>query len=169
VKTICLDKTGTLTLNQMTARHLFVGEDRLEWRKEGLHSPQGLAALEERPDLFHLLSACILCNETSIEQNDGRLTLYGSATETALIRLAMDAGLDVPAYLRNWSLIQLNHRSESRLFMASLHANGEEDRLLSVKGSPPEVLSMCATCMIGAQVVPLTEPMRVMIEPKMSG
>jgi Ca2+-transporting ATPase len=61
-------------------------------------------------------------------------------------------------------LIQLNHRSESRLFMTSRHEIEGNHRLLSVKGSPPEVLAMCDTYMIGDTLAPLTEMARLTIE-----
>jgi P-type Ca2+ transporter type 2C len=164
MKTICLDKTGTLTLNQMAVRRLFIGDERLEALQGGLHGPRGTADPTLQPDLRQLLTTCILCNDTRIEVKRGRLNLIGSATETALIRLAADAGMDVPACLHSCDLIRLDHRSESRLFMSSLHRTEDGDWLLSVKGSPPEVLALCDVYMVGDRVAPLTDLVRLKIE-----
>ena len=164
VQTLCLDKTGTLTLNQMTVRCVFLGGDTLELAEGRFYGLRGSVNAAERGDLRQLLATCVLCNETRIEQHSGCLRLNGSATETALVHLAMNAGMDVLEFLNGFRLIGFNHRSENRLFMSSLHHADDHSRRLSVKGSPSEVLAMCDAYMVGDCVAPLTETVRNAIE-----
>jgi len=164
VQTLCLDKTGTLTLNQMTVRRLYLGGEAFELAEGQFHGLHGSANAAERGDLRQLLATCVLCNETRIEIHEGCLRFNGSATETALVHLALNAGMDVLEFLNGFRLIGFDHRSENRLFMSSLHHADDDSRRLSVKGSPSEVLAMCGTYMVGDCVTPLTETVRNAIE-----
>jgi Ca2+-transporting ATPase len=148
----------------MTVRCVFLGGDTLELAEGRFYGLRGSVNAAERGDLRQLLATCVLCNETRIEQHSGCLRLNGSATETALVHLAMNAGMDVLEFLNGFRLIGFNHRSENRLFMSSLHHADDHSRRLSVKGSPSEVLAMCDAYMVGDCVAPLTETVRNAIE-----
>jgi P-type Ca2+ transporter type 2C len=166
VQVICLDKTGTLTENRMTVRQVFAGQQGFDLRAGELIGPQGRVAVASRSDLRQLMAACVLCNETKINgpDADGRPVLHGSSTEKALLHLAMDAGLDLAAFVRAHRLLKLTHRSEHRLFMTTLHQTDADDRVYSVKGSPPEVLAMCDRLLIGDEILPLDDVLRQAIE-----
>ena len=164
VKTICLDKTGTLTLNQMTVQRVYVGVTAMDLLQGSLQGADGTVNPLDHSDLQQLLSACVLCNETRIEDGAGDIRLKGSATEAALIRLALDVGMDVSEFLKTYELLGFNHRSENRLYMSSLHQTPDNSRLLSIKGSPPEVLALCDTYRLGDQTLPLTDTVRMAIE-----
>ena len=166
VQVICLDKTGTLTENKMTVRQVFAGQERFNLQAGQLIGTGGKVVVPARPDLQQLAAACVLCNETKINGlgDDGRPELHGSSTEKALLYLAMDMGLELKAFLRAHRLLKLNHRSENRLFMSTLHQTDTGDRIYSVKGSPPEVLSMCDRLMVNGEIMPATDAIRQAIE-----
>jgi P-type Ca2+ transporter type 2C len=166
VQVICMDKTGTLTENRMTVRQVFAGRQRFDVRAGDLIGPQGRVAVASRRDLQQLVVACVLCNETKINRPDvdGRPVLHGSSTEKALLHLAMDAGLDLAAFVRAHRLQKLTHRSENRLFMTTLHQTDAGEKIYSVKGSPPEVLAMCDRLLVGDEIRPLDVALRQDIE-----
>lgn len=68
---------------------------------------------------------------------------------------------------RRHPLVKVNYRSESRLFMGTLHEFSDEGQgrwLIAMKGSPIEVLHMCDTHMVDGVELPLTEDDRAEIE-----
>jgi Ca2+-transporting ATPase len=166
VQVVCLDKTGTLTLNQMTVRQVFVGMQQMRLEDGRLTGPSGPVEVLHRQDVQQLAAGCVLCNETKINglKPDGTRDLSGSATEKALLYLALDIGLQLEDFLASHRLLKLAHRSESRLFMSTLHQMKDKTKVLSIKGSPPEVLSMCDRQRIDGKVVPLSEDDRLTIE-----
>jgi Ca2+-transporting ATPase len=88
---ICSDKTGTLTLNQMTARALYCNGRRLAVSGEGYGGDGRIENSGElRGDIRHVLLPAALCIDARIK--DGQL--IGDPTEGALLALAAKAGLD---------------------------------------------------------------------------
>ncbi len=168
VQTICLDKTGTITQNTMQVQEFQCGakrithEDRRFWMNGGPVSPLA------HQELDWLLRVCVLCSETRVNGNRDsgghELSLSGSSTEKALVQAASHAGLDPAALQQRHRRLKMTHRSESRLLMSTLHRHDGRQRILSVKGSPPEVLTLCSRHMIDGQVKPLDESGRLQVE-----
>ena len=158
LQTICLDKTGTITLNQMTVTRVVCSGRWMTFEADRLMTDDGRAADTAVEELRRLLECCALCHEIKISEGgpDG-LALFGSSTEVALVRLAQAAGLDVAAYGRDFRLLQLKHRSERRLFMSTMHQTADGRRLYYVKGSPPEVLGLCRWKLCNGQLQELDD------------
>lgn len=145
---ICSDKTGTLTLNQMTARTLVYMGTPHAITGEG-YSPEGRIIPEEGDDPLVLASTLLpmaLCNDSVVHQNaSGEWELVGDPTEGALTVLAMKGGLD-PVDLRT-------HRpriadvpfDSAHKYMATFHQlptdDGREVVRLYVKGAPDVLLN----------------------------
>lgn len=164
VQTICFDKTGTVTQNRMTVKEIWINGKRIE---VGGGEALTLACDAERFDceeLYNLMRVCVLCSETEITRDGGEYRFHGSSTENALIRVAMLAGIDAVELRKLHVLLDINHRSESRHFMGTLHQGPGGERLFSLKGSPLEVLALCDWCLQGGEKRPLTDEMRLKIE-----
>ena len=163
VQTVCLDKTGTITENRMSVTEIVAGRRR--------HTVQGdrIAPTEDGRDILvigeirHLLIVCALCNEIKITRRDenGKVELFGSSTEKALMQVALEAGIDIVGLQEDFRFVGLRLRSENRLFMSSLHSCPTEDcRYIFTKGSPHEVLDLCDREMVNGRVIALTEDRR---------
>ena len=150
VSTICSDKTGTLTLNQMTVGAVLTAGAEFETTGTG-YAPRGEflragAAIDPAtyPALQALARAALLCNDASLRQSGVDWIVDGDPMEGALIAFAMKAGID-PEALRHESprLKEIPFDSRHR-YMATLNPVGA-DRLVTVKGAPERVLELCAT------------------------
>ncbi|MDV2994525.1 MAG: Calcium-transporting ATPase 1 [Chroococcidiopsis sp. SAG 2025] len=164
VQTICLDKTGTITENTMS-----VVEIHTDNRQIQVNGCQFIAGSENiNPytcdELLKLIHVTVLCNESQVSQQGSEYIVTGSATENALIYLAIAAGVDAIALKQKYRLLQTQARSENRNYMSTIHAVDAADRLVAVKGSPTEVVQICQWWRKNGQLVPLTEADRQAIE-----
>ncbi len=156
VSTICTDKTGTLTRNEMTVEQLYTTcgayavtgsgyQPQGELREAGTQAP----ATADDPALARLLQISRECNEAQLEQTDAGWRVLGDPTEGALVVLARKAeaqGLLAPQPGARVDLVPFE--SEHR-YMASLHRH-EQGAMLWLKGAPEQVLERC-TRQLGAQ------------------
>jgi len=143
VRTLCLDKTGTLTENRMRAVSIEMPEVSVT-RTDGRLSMNGEPFdLNEREDLKRLLEIICLCSEVKLAERGDGFQLDGSPTETALVEIALDAGENVRSLRLRHPLIKTVHRAEDRPYMVTLHENAEGRHLVAVKGSPSDVLGLC--------------------------
>jgi magnesium-transporting ATPase (P-type) len=150
VTVICTDKTGTLTRNEMTVEALWTHEGQYEMTGVG-YAPEGAlfsgtTRLERVPDnVHHLLRTSVLCNDASLDRENGRWTIVGDPTEAALLVAARKAGLDEEA-LRDAEPRQDEIPFDSgRQFMATLHRAEGEGSFVCVKGAPEVVVGLCQT------------------------
>ncbi|NTU41742.1 MAG: HAD-IC family P-type ATPase [Nitrospirales bacterium] len=164
VQTICLDKTGTVTLNRMSVVDVYTGMNRLTVTDGSFRNGEGAVNPYSCEELLRLIHISVLCNETEIVTQEGQHILNGSPTENALIQMAISSGIDVQGLRQRHLLVRVNHRSESRLYMTTVHEFLDNKRLIALKGSPREVLAMCDSYICAGQVHPLTEDEREAIE-----
>lgn len=100
---ICTDKTGTLTVGQMTTRRLFVDGATFELSGEG-YSPLGEmkqigSATVPRQSIQLLADTLLGCSSATISNRDGgQWSAIGDPTEAALVVAAMKMGVDQQAF-----------------------------------------------------------------------
>jgi P-type Ca2+ transporter type 2C len=164
VQTICLDKTGTLTLNHMSVATIHVGMRRVRVAEGRFFAETGNLDPFACDELLRLLHVAVLCNEAEVEQHGGASVAQGSSTESALLHMAISAGIDVMQLRAQYPLLQLHPRAEQRNFMSSVHAVNAGGRLVALKGSPLEVLAMCQWYVKDGVQMPLTEEDRLHID-----
>lgn len=156
VQVICLDKTGTLTLNRMSVVAVHADHQRMKVANGRFYAPSGVAEPDKQASLRWLLHVAILCNESQIEQHDhSRTALNGSATENALLLLSIESGIDVQDFRLRHPLLKTQYRTESRKYMATWHV-GPNGNIVVVKGSPEQVFELCRWHYAGAELRELT-------------
>ncbi|MEH1967739.1 cation-translocating P-type ATPase [Nostoc sp.] len=158
VQTICMDKTGTLTENKMSVveiyaktKHIRVSDGKFIADEENINP-------YTCDELLKLIHVSVLCNESQVSlEGDGEYIVTGSATENALIYMAISAGVDVIELRQKYPLLQTSLRSENRNIMSTIHGTHNRHQLVAVKGNPAEVVQICQTWLRNGQLVPLTE------------
>ncbi len=133
---ICSDKTGTLTMNQMTARALVTPVARYEISGEG-YRIEGEVTPAPGDDARDALRAGLLCNDSRVE--DG--SLLGDPTEGALVTAARKAGLDPT--IEGAARPRANELpfESARKLMATFHDHADGTVVL-VKGAADVVLDL---------------------------
>ncbi len=162
VQVVCVDKTGTLTVNRMTVTTAQAGQSRYAVRGGRLVDLERRQH-EPNPDLAWLLRLGVLCSEVEINRERGVCSLKGSPTESALVQLALDAGVDAIAERAAYPVLNVRARSEKRSYMTTQHQTPTA-KLWAVKGRPSEVLALCDTRLQGGVPCPLSDEDRVAIE-----
>jgi magnesium-transporting ATPase (P-type) len=145
VTVICSDKTGTLTRNEMTVRHLVTRGGQYDVEGIG-YSPKGKilrdgqeASIATNQDLQALVEVMAVCNDSEIAQEDKHWKVIGEPTEGALRTLGQKANFDRTGYQR---LAVVPFESENK-FMATLDRLPGNGLRILLKGAPDRLLSRC--------------------------
>jgi Ca2+-transporting ATPase len=140
---ICSDKTGTLTLNQMTARQLVVVGRRYSVEGEGYSTVGDILRVGGETDapFEPFLVPMALANDAAV--HDGEIV--GDPTEAALVVLAAKGGIDVDETRRTFPRVaEVPFDSEYKL-MATFHEmeddTGRKVIRCYVKGAPDVLLA----------------------------
>lgn len=138
---ICSDKTGTLTLNQMTARAFYFRGKRFEVTGEG-YKPEGtireVRGQAQMPDLSPFLIPLVACNDSRADGGK----IVGDPMEAALLILAEKGGIshhDIAAKQPRIAEIPFD---SAHKFMATFHRYDNQMQVF-VKGAPDVLLSRC--------------------------
>jgi Ca2+-transporting ATPase len=160
---ICSDKTGTLTLNKMTARELAIpGQNRFAVSGEG-YSTQGEIKHVggSHFDLDPYLLPTVLCADAVL---DGE-SLIGDPTEGALIVLGAKGGLDIEETRKAYPRVAEVPFDSEYKFMATFHemtgTDGRNVVRCYVKGAPDVLISKGGSYRDpDGTIVPVTEDNR---------
>ncbi|XP_028114250.1 calcium-transporting ATPase 10, plasma membrane-type-like isoform X3 [Camellia sinensis] len=135
--TICSDKTGTLTLNQMTVVEAYVGGKKID-------PADNEAALP--PMVKSLLIESIAQNTTGsvfVPEGGGKYEVAGSPTEKAILQWGLDLGMNFDAIRSNSSIIHVfPFNSEKKRGGVALKLPDSEVHL-HWKGAAEIVLASC--------------------------
>ena len=135
---ICSDKTGTLTLNRMTARRAWLMGRHFAVDGEG-YDGNGRISAEDgagTPDLRPVLLPAALCADSRIRDGE----LIGDPTEGALLALAAKCGLDAEKLAEQCPRIAEIPFESAHKFMATFHHDGDVVRMW-LKGAPDVLLA----------------------------
>ena len=160
VSAICSDKTGTLTLNKMTAREFSIpGKNHYRVTGEG-YSIQGKLLHDggAKIDLDEILLPMALCADATL---DGE-TLIGDPTEGALIVLAEKGGVSVQGSRQNYPRIAEVPFDSEYKFMATFHNvtdhQGKPVVRAFIKGAPDVLIARGGSYWLpGGSVLPITD------------
>jgi Ca2+-transporting ATPase len=134
---ICSDKTGTLTMNQMTVRRVWTPDGELEVGGDGYEVTEPI--VEPRPALRRLAEIGVLCNDSQVRDGE----LLGDPTEGSLVVLAEKAGVRVDELRADVPRLAEIPFDSARKFMLTVNALDGHD-VVAVKGAWEVVAGRCA-------------------------
>jgi magnesium-transporting ATPase (P-type) len=147
VTTICSDKTGTLTKNEMTARQVRTSGALMHVTGAG-YAADGEVLLddvpvtvEDRADLRALAEVMSLCNDARLVHEPDGWRLVGEPTDGSLRALGPKAGFEIDAWRR---VAVIPFESDTK-YMAVLVESTGGTRHVLLKGAPDRVLERCTT------------------------
>ncbi|MBL8890243.1 MAG: cation-transporting P-type ATPase [Planctomycetaceae bacterium] len=149
---VCSDKTGTLTVNQMTVVKIVAGSVPYDVSGTG-YEPLGSIApandsgrpFRENAAAIECVLAGLLCNDSALIERAGSREVHGDPTEGALLTSAGKAGLDRSDSNKLWRRIDSVPFESQHQYMATLHhgSSGSPPRVY-VKGAAEVLLSKSA-------------------------
>ncbi len=148
---IASDKTGTLTVNQQTAKAIILpdgqefGISGEGYSGAGTISGSDGEETKNNPVLHALIKTAIICNEGELsERENGKWQFHGDAMDIAFLSLGYKAGI-LPEEIRSkvTILAEIPFSSENRF--ATVWYQEGEDRMIAVKGALEVILPGCMT------------------------
>jgi magnesium-transporting ATPase (P-type) len=144
---ICTDKTGTLTLNEMTVKVLWNGAQKFTVTGVGINTNGKILKNESDhegtdDEIGELLRAAALCNDATLHHKEGHWKAVGDPTEVALIAVAGKFGIKEDELRSKWQrLDELPFDSEKKI-MATLHLSPSGEKIIYLKGAPESVIPL---------------------------
>ena len=138
---IASDKTGTLTMNQMTVEKVYT-------------NGQLQSADTELGADNTTLRIMNFANDTKVDP-DGKL--IGDPTETALVQFGLDHNFDVRDVLKSEPRVAELPFDSDRKLMSTIHKEADGSYFVAVKGAPDQLLKRVTRIEINGEIRPITD------------
>lgn len=138
---IASDKTGTLTMNQMTVEKVYTNGQLQNADTE-------LGADNKTLRIMNF------ANDTKVDP-DGKL--IGDPTETALVQFGLDHNFDVREVLKSEPRVAELPFDSDRKLMSTIHKEADGSYFVAVKGAPDQLLKRVTRIEVNGEVRPITD------------
>ena len=158
------DKTGTLTMNAMTATKMLAGGEWYRIEGSGYSKTGAILGVAggDPPDFTRLALGLTLSSDATVGDDE---SVIGDPTEAALVVLAAKIGVDAAETRRAMPRVAEVPFDSEYKFMATFHNRPEwltpgvlrAPHLMCVKGAPDVVLGLCDHVLWHGEVVPISQ------------
>ena len=160
---ICTDKTGTLTVGEMTVRELYVAGRTFQVTGEG-YGPHGEVLFEGKAKdtryaepLLELANVLVGCNNAHLLLEEGTWKVIGDPTEGALLAAGHKAGGDKHALETAFPKHHEIPFDSDRKRRAVIRRMPDGKLRAFINGAPDELLRLCTRIYTEMGVRPLTD------------
>lgn len=164
IDTICSDKTGTLTQNEMTVKEVYAGQGHYLVTGSG-YDPEGEISLvdgstEDAAALNRLLEIAALCNTAELQKQDGKFCIIGDPTEGSLLTLGAKRAISREKLQETYHFEADLPFDSGRKAMSVFYSNFPEGAVSLTKGAPDILLKQCASELVDGEIRALTDERR---------
>ncbi len=151
VSTICSDKTGTLTRNEMTVTRVVLARRAYDVGGVGYAQKGGFNLGGNEADatadavLMSAARTAILCNDAALREHDGQWSVDGDPMEGALMAFGLKAGYEREPLTKSLPRLDEIPFDAAHRYMATLHHSHDGVVFACIKGAPERILEMCRT------------------------
>ena len=138
---IASDKTGTLTMNQMTVEKVYTNGQLQNADTE-------LGADNKTLRIMNF------ANDTKVDP-DGKL--IGDPTETAFVQFGLDHNFDVREVLKSEPRVAELPFDSDRKLMSTIHKEADGSYFVAVKGAPDQLLKRVTRIEVNGEIRPITD------------
>lgn len=150
---ICSDKTGTLTVNELTIDRAVL-PDGSTYAASGAGIAPGEVSGQDLGKLCDLIETGVLANESMLDYAGEAWVYDGDIVDVAFLVFAKKYGLSLTALREHKRRLKLIPYESERAYSASFNLEGETGSFY-IKGSPEKILAASSHMKYGAQIVPL--------------
>lgn len=148
---ICSDKTGTLTVNELTIDRAVLPDGSV-YSASGAGIAPGEVAGSDIDRLRDLVETGVLANESLLDYAGGEWVSDGDIVDVAFLVFAKKYGLSISALRERMRQLKLIPYESERAFSASYNLDGDAPHL-HVKGSPEKILEASSHMKRGNETV----------------
>lgn len=162
VTVICVDKTGTLTEEEMFVTDIYCNRDSFVLRNGVIYDDRGRVDLARRGEIKELMKIGVMCNNARLEETHEGIKIFGDPTEKALVYSAYKSGvLKKDETEQERRVIEYSFTSKRK--MMSIVRGSSGGYVSYVKGAPDVILRRCEKELFNGRVISLTSRRRSQI------
>lgn len=183
---ICSDKTGTITENKMTVKHIFSDMKEFDVTGNGYRISGEIRYQDTKPNpksippLYELFKCAVYCSTAEITSEsrlnmrnrgtvsgNGEWTVSGNPTEAALLIAAAKGGVTRQNVGDMVKVSEIPFDSATKLMSVTMQ-NGSGAKTEYIKGAPDILLKKCGFAMTSEGEIPLDGSLRKKLENQIS-
>lgn len=155
---ICSDKTGTLTVNELTIRQLLLPNGEVfQVSGEGVSPGGDICPSSGQQAAIELCMTGVLANESHLQYGGENWSSDGDIVDVAFLVLAKKMGLSLSQLQSEQQQLALIPYESENAFSGSVNHDAS-GMALHVKGSPEKMMAMCSHMLIDGQMVAIDRP-----------
>lgn len=155
VTVICSDKTGTITEEKMNVQKMFTNNNFYTIKNKNLFLNNKKINIKKNKELYGLVKTSVLCNNARYEIINNEYNILGDPTEEALLRTALDLGLDKKLITQEEPSVKRFEFSSKRKMMSILRDN-KRNNIMYSKGAVETILDKSNFELINGNIRNLT-------------